>query len=125
MHQQIRTVPAKSPTDLQAFLKVLADHGLSIKSAGGSNLEHGGEFAFGLDDHEYDRAMDVLARAGYKPRLVDIDYRALVDEAGALLAFVTEITDRNLRAGRVIQEIAVGVPDADGLIQVQVYSESE
>ena len=124
MHQQIRTVPAKSPADLQAFLTVLAKAGLSIKSAGGSNLGSGGEFAFGLEDEEYDRAMDVLRKASYKPRLVDVDYRAIPDEPGELLRFVTEVAEQNLQAGRVILDIAIGVPDADRNIQVQVYSES-
>lgn len=125
MHQQIRTVPARSAADLVAFLTVLAEAGLSIKSAGGSNLSSGGEFAFGLLDDEYDHAMDVLRKARYKPRLVEVDYRAIPDEAGELLRFVTEITKQNLEAKREILDIAIGVPDANGLIQVQVYSGSK
>jgi hypothetical protein len=123
MHQQIRTVPARSPADLVAFLKVLAENDISIKAAGGSGIYAGGEFAFGLVDGEYDRAMKVLKDAKYKPRLVDVDYRALPDEAGELLRFVKEITEQNLRAKREIIDIAIGVPDSEGRIQVQVYSE--
>ena len=138
MHQQIRTVPArpsadlvdpsadlKPAADLVEFLGVLAAAGLSIKSAGGSNLHSGGEFAFGLLDDEYEKAMGVLTQERYQPRLVDVDYRAIPDEAGELLRFVTEVTQRNLEAKREILDIAIGVPDADGLIQVQVYSGSK
>lgn len=125
MHQQIRTVPARSPADLVAFLTVLAEARISIKSAGGSRLESGGAFAFGLDDADYDRAMDALIKARYKPELVDVDYRAIPDEAGELLKFVSEVTDRNLLEKRVITDIAIGVPDADGCIGVQIYSEPE
>jgi hypothetical protein len=122
MHQQIRTVPARSPADLQALLEVLAENRINIQAAGGRNIETGGEFAFGLVDGEYERAMEVLTKAGYDPHLVDIDYCALNDEPGQLLRCVSEIRERNLLAGQVILEIAVGVPDAEGCIQVQVYS---
>ena len=123
MHQQIRTVPAKSPANLQEFLQVLVDAGINIEAAGGSNIEQGGEFAFAVAHGQEEGALIALKHEGYAPRLVDVTYCALTNEPGQLLACITGVTTNNNEHGRVIKDIVVGVPDDDGRIQVQVYSE--
>jgi hypothetical protein len=50
VHQQIRSVPALSPPNLADFLTVLADAGINIGGASGSDIESGGEFAFAVHD---------------------------------------------------------------------------
>jgi hypothetical protein len=128
MHQQIRVVPARSPANLPELLSVLAEAGFNLASAGGSEIENGGEFAFGFehaedDEAEYERAITVLEAERYKPRRVDVDVCLLTNEPGQLLECITGIAQQNVQLGRSNREIAVGVPNADGLIQVQVYSE--
>jgi hypothetical protein len=124
MHQQIRTVPKLSPPDLEAFLTVLADAGINIEAAGGSDVEQGGEFAFAVAHGQERDAMAVLEAAGYLPRLVDVQLCALTDEPGQLLACITEARALNASTGMVIKDISIGRPDADGRIQVQIYSEA-
>jgi hypothetical protein len=122
MHMQIRATPAKSPTSLVEFLTVL--QGINIVAAGGSNIEQGGEFAFAVEHGQECDAMALLADAGYRPTLVKVDTCPLDNVPGALLACVTRVTNQNAAAGRVIKDISIGVPDANGQIQVQIYSES-
>ena len=131
MHKQIRVVPAKSPADLKAFLEVLA--AINIKAAGGSNVEQGGEFAFSVEDGLEADAIGLLANAGYQPRELDDGVEAedgsvfttcwMTDVPGELLRCVTSVTDANQAAGRVIKDLSIGVPNADGEIPVQIYSE--
>lgn len=123
MHQQIRTVPRLSPPDLEAFLTVLEGAGINIEAAGGSDVERGGEFAFAVRHGLEREAMAALESMGYEPRLVDVHLCELTNEPGQLLACIAEARSLNVSAGRVIKDIAVGVPNADGLIQVQIYSE--
>jgi hypothetical protein len=130
MHLQIRSTPALSPADLARFLTVLADAGINLASAGGSNIESGGEFAFAVahdegddEDIAFENAMAVLRDAGYNPRLVKVDHSELANEPGQLLEFVKSVSETNTRLGRSIRDIAVGVPDPDGRIVVQIYSE--
>ena len=124
MHLQIRTVPARSPANLAAFLTVLAEHEINLQSAGGSGIETGGEFIFSVEHGEEDRAIGVLQDAGYQPRLVEVQTCSLTDEPGQLLACISAVSDENVATGRSIRDITVGVPDADGRIQVQVYSDA-
>jgi hypothetical protein len=123
MHQQIRTVPAKSPPDLRAFLAVLEKAGVNIEAAGGGDVERGGEFAIAVAHGAEDHAMAVLRRAGYQPRLVDVDNYALANSPGQLLASVAEVAAKNAQSGLVIRDVSIGVPDDEGRIQVQIYSE--
>ena len=123
MHQQIRTQPTQSPPDLQAFLTVLEEAGINIEAAGGSDIEQGGEFAFAVAHGVEADALRALKHAGYSPRIVDVSYCALTNEPGQLLGCITGVMTENKQTGRVIKDISVGVPDADGRIQVQVYSE--
>lgn len=122
MHLQIRSMPARSPANLAEFLTVLVENDVNIESAGGHDIEDGGEFVFSVAHGEEDRAMTVLQDAGYHPRLVEVTVCALDNTTGQLLECITAASEQNLLTGRRIRDITVGVPDADGRIQVQVYS---
>jgi hypothetical protein len=129
MHAQIRSKPTMSPADLAAFLQVLSDAGINIAAAGGSDIESGGEFGFALehpegDESAYDEAEQLLRDRGYDPRRVEVVSCALDNEPGTLLRCIRKAVDANQGTDRRIRDIAVGVPDADGRIQVQVYSEA-
>ena len=134
MHAQGRSKPAKSPADLAAFLQVLADHGISIQSAGGSNVEQGGEFAFGLEHDEgdngpYQEAIQALESAGYTVRFVEADVDpelqvySIPNSPGTLLEAVLDARGKNEGTGRVIKDITIGTADVDGRVRVQIYSE--
>jgi hypothetical protein len=123
MHLQIRSVPALSPGDLAAFLKVLADNGINLESAGGSEIETGGEFIFSVAHGEEDHAMSALQDAGYLPHIVEVETGAVANEPGMLLAFISEIAEQNAVSGKRIRDLTIGAPDVDGRILVQVYSE--
>ena len=123
MHQQIRTVPAKSPPDLEALLQVLYDEGVNLVSAGGSDLELGGEFAFSVSDEQHDQTLRALERAGYATRVVDLEVCWMEPKAGELLRCVREATALMATSGSVIRDIAIGEPNADGLIPVQISSQ--
>lgn len=123
MHLQIRTVPARSPASLAEFLSVLYDNGINIESAGGHDIETGGVFLCAVAHGEEDHAMTVLRDAGYRPHLVEVDSYAVDNRAGQLLDCIRTVTEKNELLGRAIRDIAVGVPDANGLIQVQIYSD--
>jgi hypothetical protein len=133
MHKQIRVVPAKSPADLMAFLEVLAAAGINIDAAGGSNVEQGGEFAFTVTHGQEADALVLLRDAGYQPRELEDSVESetgevfttcwMTDDPGQLLACVSSVTDANAAAGRVIKDLSIGKPRADGMIPVQIYSE--
>ena len=122
MHQQIRTVPAKSPADLAELLRVLKDHDVNLIAAGGGDVERGGEFAFAVAHGDEAAAMQVLKDEGYVPRLVDVEHEVLDDRPGQLHRFVAKVAQENRRRGYVIRDVSVGVPDSEG-IPVQIYSE--
>lgn len=124
MHLQIRTRPAKSPADLKAFLTVLANAEVNIEAAGGGDVEGDGEFAIAVAHDQEEQAMQALREDGYDPRLVEVDACALTNEPGQLLACITGVTEKNESLGRYIRDVSIGVPDGEGRIQVQVYSES-
>lgn len=111
---------------LSEILRVLADNDFNLRSAGGRMIELGGEFAFAVadrDGEEHDgrateAAVAALIDAGFDAHVVAVEARDLENVPGALLAFVDEIRD----AGLLIEEIAVGTPDENGLIPVQMYT---
>lgn len=123
MHLQIRATPAKSPASLLDFLEVLEQAGINIEAAGGSNVERGGEFAFAVAHDQVDAAMRALAGAGYKPSLAAVETCWMTNEPGQLRACVARVTEINAESGRLIKDLSIGVPDEDGRIPVQFYSE--
>jgi hypothetical protein len=126
MHQQIRVVPAASPSDLAKLLGVLAAEKVNLVAAGGGNIELGEEFAFVPSEGQEETAMNALAR-DYQPRLLNagVDYKLcwLTNVPGQLLECIQSATDENLERGRKVKDILIGVePDEEGRIGVQVYS---
>src|SRR4026209_15521 len=104
MHQQIRTVPAASPADLAKFLDVLAKGGVNLVAAGGGDVEKGGEFAFAVAHGQEANAIKVLEKAGYHPRLVEVDHAFLTDRPGELHRVVAKVAADNRRKGHVIKD---------------------
>jgi hypothetical protein len=110
---------------LLGILEMLANEGFNLRSAGGRQIELGGEFAFAVDprdgdtDHEAaaQAAAETLNGAGIDARVVEVQVRYLDDEPGALRDFVRSVSDQGL----LIEEIAVGTA-ADGRIPVQIYT---
>jgi hypothetical protein len=126
MHQQIRVVPAASPSDLAKLLGVLAEADVNLVAAGGGNIELGEEFAFVPSEGQEQTAMNALAR-DYRPRLLNagVDYKLcwLTNDVGQLLECIQSATEENLEKGRKVKDILIGVePDDEGRIGVQVYS---
>jgi hypothetical protein len=126
MHQQIRVVPAASPSDLAKLLAVLAAKKVNLVAAGGGNIELGEEFAFVPSEGQEQAAMDALAK-DYQPRLLNagVDYKLcwLTNDVGQLLECIQSATEENLERGRKVKDILIGVePDEEGRIGVQVYS---
>jgi hypothetical protein len=125
MHLQIRAAPAKSPASLLDFLGVIERQGINILTAGGSDLEQGGEFAFTVAHEQIADAMRALAEEGYRPSLVKVDSYWMTNEPGQLRAQVAKVTEINAASGRAIVDIAIGPPRSDGQIPVQFYSEED
>jgi hypothetical protein len=123
MHLQIRTAPALSPADLKAFLAVLEKAGINIEAAGGSDVEKGGEFAFAVAHGDEDAAIKALEAEGYRPRMMEVYNDVLSNKPGELLRFVARVAGRNAQRGWVIKDLSLGVPDKNGRIQVQIYSD--
>lgn len=124
MHLQIRTVPARSPASLADFLSVLLENDINIESAGGHDIETGGVFLCSVAHGEEDRTIAALEAAGYRPHIVEVDTCALKNQPGQLLECIRTVSEKNQLLGRAIRDISVGVPDADGRVQVQVYSDT-
>ena len=126
MHQQVRVVPAASPSDLAKLLGVLAAADVNLVAAGGGNIELGEEFAFVPSEGQEEAAMNALAK-DYQPRLLNagVDYKLcwLTNDVGQLLECIQSATEENLEKGRKVKDILIGVePDEEGRIGVQVYS---
>ena len=112
---------------LEEILRVLEEHDINVRSAGGGKIELGGEFGFavgrdGDKDHQQatEAAVAALKREGFEAHVVNVRTRELVDTPGALRAFVAEVSSEGL----LIEEIAVGTPTKKGRIPVQIYTAS-
>jgi hypothetical protein len=128
MHKQLRVVAVSSPPDVEKLLRRLKDEGINLAGAGGSNVEFGGEFAFAVDDGQEDDAERVLKQHGYPYRILDHELNAeltlcyLENKPGSLHACIAGVSDENLKAGRIIRDILIGI-DGDKGIAAQVFSE--
>ena len=113
---------------LAGVLQILEREGFDLESAGGRQIELGGEFAFSVRARAQDRDHDAATRAavgllkseGYEAHWVKVHTRVLDDEQGALLRYVEQIAGRGL----LIEEIAIGAASAPGRVPVQVYTAS-
>jgi len=122
VHLQIRTAPAKSPPDLREFLDVIGRAGINILAAGGSNVEHGGEFALAVAHEDILAVLEALTEAGYEPRVVKVATFWMTNSSGQLLEAVASVASLNAASGKTIVDVSIGVPDGDGKIPVQIYS---
>ena len=134
MHLQVRARPVASPPDVEKLLGRLAREGVNLVAIGGSNLEFGGELAFVPQDGHEDAAFRVLDKFEYPYRVLHVDRDeglALCEvphEAGALHACLREVANDNLKRGRIIRDILVGIPDEEerskNVVPVHIYSEA-
>lgn len=131
MHQQIRTEPRTSPADLDALLEVLERAGINMATATGDGIEAHDEFGFAVehgpdDDGDLDRAIAVLARAGYRVRVVDaasgLFHGVVSHEVGGLRKVIAQAKADPRFAGKVIRDITLGVAPGPGEpVPVQIY----
>lgn len=110
------TVP---PGALVTLLERLAEGGFNLRMAGGSRIEHGGEFIFAVDDDRTDACVEFLTDEGYKPRKLELHHCDLADRPGELARCLKE-----LESDREVNEIFVGTPEPDGRIPIQVSTVS-
>jgi hypothetical protein len=129
MHLQVRLKPAISPPDVEQLLRHLKDADVNLRGVGGSDVEFGGELAFAVDDGQEDRAKAALDAAGYRYRVLEAGVDPgltlcwLDNVPGALHACLEGIASANLDDGRIIRDMLIGVPEEDGRVPVQIYSE--
>lgn len=113
------------PGALVAMLGILADDGFNLRSASGSNVELGGEFAFWVDGRSDDEdehaaayaAAELLNAHDYEADVFEVHSGHLNDEKGTLKDFVEQVTEGKL----LVKEISVGTPDKEG-IPVQIFT---
>jgi hypothetical protein len=133
MHLQIRAAPVASPPDVEKLLRRLAEDGVNLVAIGGSDVEFGGELAFVPQDGHEDRTFAVLDRFEYPYRVLHVDQDEglslceVPNTPGALHECLAQIAADNLKRGRIIRDILIGIPDGDqranDLVPVHVYSE--
>ncbi len=133
MHQQVRTSPTKTGSDspgpgAQAdqggvvdILQILVDARVNLQTAGGRDLDEGGDFVFAVhhdddDDRPGKEAARLLREHGYAARAVNVHLCTVDDEPGGLLGCIKKIE----AADGPIYEIFVGTPDSEGRIPVQL-----
>ena len=130
MHKQIRVDPRLSPPDVTAVLTLLAEHGINLLGAGGSDLELGGEFAFAVDHEQQAEAEGVLESAHYSFRVFnaktdpELKQCWLQNEPGQLWSCIKGVAEENRAAKRKIRDILLGVQTDEG-IPVQIFSEGD
>jgi len=134
MHLQVRLNPTASPPDVDKLLGRLADAGVNLVAIGGSNVEFGGELAIVPEEGQERKTYDTLARFGYGYRVLEVGKDGgltlceVPNEVGALHRCLQSVAAENLKRGRIIRDILIGVADeklkAQGLVPVHVYSEA-
>ena len=139
MHQQVRTTSTKSGSGSPGpgamadeggvvdILQILVDAGVNLQSAGGRDLDRGGEFVFAVhhedeDDGPGEEAATLLRERGYgTARTVHVHECSVADEPGGLLGCIQDIE----RTDGPVYEIFVGTPDAGGSITVQITTRND
>jgi hypothetical protein len=133
MHQQVRTSPTRTGSGspgpgAQAaeggvvdILQILVDARVNLQSAGGCDLDQGGEFVFAVhhdddDDRPNNEAARLLREHGYPARAVKVHHCYVNDEPGGLLGCIKKIE----AADGPITGIFVGTPDEEDGIPVQL-----
>ena len=139
MHQQVRTTSTKSGSGspgpgamadeggIVDILQILGDAGVNLQTAGGRDLDRGGEFVFAVhhedeDDGPGEEAAALLRERSYgTARTVHVHECSVADEPGGLLGCIQDIE----RTDGPVYEILVGTPDADGSITVQITTRND
>ena len=134
MHQQVRTSTKKTGSrspgpgamadegGLVDILQILVDNGVNLQSAGGRDLDEGGDFVFAVhhddgDDAPGEKVAALLKEHGYgSARALRAHSCSVADEPGGLLGCIEKIE----ASDGPVYEIFVGTPDADGGIPVQL-----
>jgi hypothetical protein len=133
MHLQVRVHPKASPPDVDKLLGRLAEAKVNLAAIGGSNVEFGGELAIVPQEGHETAAYKVLDAFEYDYRVLYVENDEglalceVPNKVGGLHDCLKKVSEDNLRRGRIIRDILVGVPDdvlkAKGLVPVHVYSE--
>ncbi len=138
MHQQVRTQTIKTGSGsngpgaaadrggLVDILRTLLDSGVNLRTAGGRDLDKGGDFVFsvhhkeGDDDADY-AAAKLLRSVGYDADVFPAKDCIVSDEPGSLLRCIEE-TERERGP---VYEIYVGTHDEDGDIPIQIVTRQD
>ena len=138
MHQQVRTSTRKRPQSdgpgtlaadrgsLIEILEILDAERVNMRTAGGRDLDRGGQFVFAVHHGEHDdgtpddgpdqEAKKLLDGKGYRAEVVGVEHCLVDDRPGSLLACI-----RNTEAvAGPIFEIFVGTSESDGRVPVQI-----
>jgi hypothetical protein len=108
------------------ILRTLLDAGVNLRTAGGRDLDKGGDFVFavhhrdGDDDPDYEAAK-LLREKGYTAEVYRVRDCIVSDEPGSLLRCLEE-TERERGP---IYEIFVGTHDDDGHIPIQIVTRQD
>lgn len=134
MHQQVRTSTKKTGSGsagpgamadeggLVDILRILVDNGVNLRSAGGRDLDDGGEFVFSVhhdddDDGPGEKVAALLKKHGYgSARALPAHTCSVADEPGGLLGCIEKIE----ASDGPVYEIFVGTPESDDDIPVQL-----
>jgi hypothetical protein len=132
MHQQVRTRTTKSREDdaerpdegLLDILSLLKN--VNLRSAGGTNLDDGGEFVFSVhhaegDDTADQQAADILTVKGYAASVYRVEYCLVDDRKGALLDC---IRSKAAELDEPIVEVHVLTSERDRRVPVQIVTRS-
>ena len=124
MHIQAKAKAAKSPPDLEAFLRVLSEPAtpqnpnrqpVNIEGISGDDLETSGYVTFSFDHDRVQQVREWLEEAGLRGRHVlergagwPLPGRDRPNDPGQLLAAVRAATQQNLASGRIIKTALIG-----------------
>lgn len=139
MHQQVRTSTTRTGSGspgpgamaaeggLVHILTTLLDAGVNLRTAGGRDLDKGGDFVFSVhhekdDDQPDEAAAKLLRDVGYADADVYRVRECIVsDEPGSLLRCIQE-TERERGP---VYEIFVGTHDDEGDIPIQIVTRQD
>ena len=124
MHLQARAAPAKSPPDLEAFVRVLSEPAtpehpdrlpINIEGVSGADIETGGEIVFSFDHDRVDDVKAWLEEASYRDvRILDAELREIFwselsdNTPGQLLMAIAAASTENVPSGKLIKNVLIG-----------------
>jgi hypothetical protein len=102
------------PGEVATLLERIGHAGFNLRIVGGSSIEGPGELVLAVDDEQMDALYDEL-KGSYRVRRVEVQFRAIEDEAGKLAEFLRDLAQE----GVFVNEIFVGAARG-GMVPVQV-----